>query len=262
MKKKIVIIGVTLAFIMVSLYVTQLLRKNSTEQNNSADTKKNNEQSIVQINNYYREDILAYAPQAKEKETFKLSTTDNRRFFARAYSLDGYHKSPGGIIVVDITDRSKPTVFWEIQSPSFVDQVSDFEVRDIPGDGHPELLSKWGVGVRLQGNMLWIFSYDGTTFKLINPVTRGTASDGTRPNVDVTLTDFVNNHGYASAFWGARNRFVDLDKDNISEIQVWYFNEEGEISETSPIKTDTYKWNGAKYYLWKTITEKGKPIPF
>ena len=255
MKKKIIICVILIAFAGVSLYLARDWEKNDTGQN-----VQSNKQNTAQTQNVWRKLVLSYIPEIKQKETFRLSPTDNRTFTALAYPNQYTENlnfvAPGGIMVVDITDRSKPTVFWEIQSPSFVDEGQNVEVRDITGDGRPELLSKWGVGVRLQGNLLWIFSYDGTTFKSINPIIQGTTSNGIIHTVDVMPTDFTNKPWYKSAFWGATVDAIDLDHDNISEINVLTISDASDTDNSQNEKTDTYKWNGAKYYLWKTVTEK------
>jgi len=260
MKKnlRIEIFVVLIALASVSFYVARhwggKLSTRQPSEDNNVGPNIPSQNTATHINSH-RERSIANIRAEKETdkynkiETFNLRGEEGRTFVSFAYPEDISSGEQPGLVVLDITDRSHPSVFWEIKSRLFFDEPDRVYTQDITGDGQPELLSKWGVGAQLKGNMFWVFSYDGQTFTNITPVTDKPFGGFQYARFDIDIQKEI---GYRSVFWGRAVNLIAIDQDNVSDVEVRYAT--GDNSEDT--KIDTYRWDGTKYYLLKEKIEK------
>lgn len=138
-------------------------------------------------------------------------------------------KTRAGVIVFNIINN-KFHIIWE--SEDFLSAaIQGFtKFQDINNDGVDELVLTVGQGAR-QIPALWIYKWDGSVFKLINP----------NPGADSESKRWLA---------GISAELKDVDGDKILEAVV--------TSEETSLKTREvetinriYKFNGQEYKLWK-----------
>lgn len=146
----------------------------------------------------------------------------------------------GGIMVFEVKNN-QPKLIWESSEIITLTMPEVLEVRDITGDKKAEIISTWSDG---KVSILYLYSWDGKTFKYITPIEKVTGLIGGSKNL------------YAPIF-GIRRGDIevkDLDKDSIDEVIISGGVTYDELGNEIPVEQETiYKWDPQKqqYYLWK-----------
>ena len=153
-----------------------------------------------------------------------------------------YNERRGGILVFHISDN-KPVLVWESKDDITLTRPT-IGVRDITKDGKIEIMATWSDGTI---DNLFIYSWTGNEFTLISPTT-------------VVKLPFSNKEatGYIFDIRRGDIQVKDLDGDNIDEVTISGGVTRDKNDNEIPIigREEIFKWNGTKYYLWKTVTEK------
>jgi len=107
---------------------------------------------------------------------------------------------------------------------------------DLNKDGTVEIVSNWSQDSRWGPDYLWIFSWDGSSGRLLNE---------------------VDELGYSviRSIGGGIMEIVDVDGDGIMEIKGFWSEDDNIEHRDSPV---IYSWNGQLYGKWPTAPE---PLP-
>lgn len=141
----------------------------------------------------------------------------------------------GGLIVFKL-ENGKPVFFWESKEIINIGRVGGF--RDINSDGISEIVWEYDLGVTGRNNCFYVYKFVGDGFELITPAKaiEGITPSGTTLRYNRTLLCGLNE------FTNMR----DIDNDGVPEIIV------GHEKINSNKKFEIYKYDGEKYYLWKS----------
>ena len=133
---------------------------------------------------------------------------------ARLTPLDGSGDERLELLVID-PERSDRPIAWRREVVG--ERAEPLDLRDINGDGHPEVLSPQSVGA--SGQTLYVVAWQGTAFDLLRPI-------GGR---------FGGQESYGETGFG----LVDEDGDGVLEILAAYG--------PAASKIDVYRWDGSLY---------------
>lgn len=182
-------------------------------------------------------------------------------------------KIPGGIVMLKRLPDGKDSIYWEITSPLFESEGLSkiWFVKDINNDGIKEIVTSWSNTIDLETRIsYWIISVDPhtKTYKVLNVfvdkdknIQRGLNFE--HPDIS---KEFLNRFDtYGSASIGIGKILKDLDSDGLDEIIItnpslerfgtvrwpdYVYNQKLTFDKLKTF-TQTYKWNGKEYYLWK-----------
>ena len=255
--KNILIVGI----IILILFVLLLLKLNDGSRIGTVPHTENSQVPVVTesepplpFGQITRDEVIKHVEWAyrngKPYEQVALTKDGPKDYVVTFYqpnprdeNLKTWQEQRGGILVFHIKE-SKPELIWESTDDITLTRPL-LAVRDLTGDGVNEIVAMWQNGA---SEILYIYELNDKkkTFELITPLGAPFLAYG-------STTSYPIFDGPDSTI-----QIIDLDGDKIPEIIILGLvtpdknNTEDGITRNDKRPYEAYKWNGTKYYLWKT----------
>lgn len=292
--KKILLIGL-IVFVLIGIVIWRVSLQKVIPGQVPTETQHKTEEvvDLSKIQRGGRYDLLEYMTKIARKgndehNTFLLDDNDPSSKVVigtyRSEYEDNGKKIPGGIIMLKRLPDGKDSIYWEITSPLFEagGHLGFAFIKDINNDGIKEIVASWSDTIDLQmRTSYWIISVNPhtKTYKVLNVFVDKDKNvqhdfDFEHPDPSKEYLNRFDAYGFASIGAKTTITITDVDGDGLAEIVIINpslerFSSEfvgRHISLPDNIKklpfsqtdwfTQTYKWNGKEYYLWKEQIQK------
>ena len=181
----------------------------------------------------------------KQYEQFSLTDAGERKYVVTFYQPNFRDSNIpekeryGGVLVFEISNGN-PKLIWESTENVTLTRPT-VDVRDITGDRNAEIIANWSDG---KTSILYIYSWNGSDFKLITPLRKVEGLIGGSGNL------------YSPVFGASSGGDIqvrDIDGDSIDEVILTG------PSVSGGFISNIYKWDGVSYYQWKTEKTQNPP---